>query len=222
MKKAGYEAIIINNNPETVSTDFTTSDKLYFEPLTIEDIMNIIDKEKPFGVIASLGGQTPINLAEALDKLGVKIIGTNVDAIEKAENRDSFEKICEELEILKPQGQAVTSIKQGIEVAESIGYPVLVRPSYVLGGRAMQIVGNRDALKTYLKNAAQINEDQPVLVDKYIIGRELEVDAVCDGRDVFIPGINDKYGKLYKIKTAYMVFSNGKLKNNTLLGGWAS
>ncbi len=195
IKKAGYEAIIINNNPETVSTDFTTSDKLYFEPLTIEDIMNVIDKEKPEGIIASLGGQTPINLAEGLMKLGVKIIGTDFEAIEKAENRDAFEKIMEELEIPQPNGKAVTSIKDGIKAAEEIGYPVLVRPSYVLGGRAMQIVGSKKALEKYLKTAVEINTEQPVLVDKYITGRELEVDAVCDGRDVFIPGIMEHVEK---------------------------
>ena len=195
LKKAGYEAIIINNNPETVSTDFTTSDKLYFEPLTIEDIMNIIDKENPEGIIVSLGGQTPINLANELNKLGVKIIGTDVEAIEKAENRDAFEKIMDELEILKPQGKAVTSIEEGIKVAQEIGYPVLVRPSYVLGGRAMQIVSSKKELEKYLKTAVEINKEQPVLVDKYIIGRELEVDAVCDGRDVFVPGIMEHVEK---------------------------
>ena len=195
IKKAGYEAIIINNNPETVSTDFTTSDKLYFEPLTIEDIMNVIDIEKPEGIIASLGGQTPINLAEGLMKLGVKIIGTDFEAIERAENRDAFEKIMKELEIPQPQGRAVTSIEEGIKVAEEIGYPVLVRPSYVLGGRAMQIVGSRRALEKYLKTAVAINKKQPVLVDKYITGRELEVDAVCDGRDVFVPGIMEHVEK---------------------------
>ena len=195
IKKAGYEAIIINNNPETVSTDFTTSDKLYFEPLTIEDIMNVIDLEKPEGIIASLGGQTPINLAEGLMKLGVKIIGTDFEAIEKAENRDAFEKIMKELEIPQPKGKAVTSIEDGIKAAEEIGYPVLVRPSYVLGGRAMQIVGSKKALEKYLKTAVEINTEQPVLVDKYITGRELEVDAVCDGRDVFVPGIMEHVEK---------------------------
>ena len=189
IKANGYEAIIINNNPETVSTDYTTSDKLYFEPLTIEDVMNIINLEKPEGVIASLGGQTAINLAEGLANLGVKIIGTDFEAIEKAENRDSFEKVMENLKIPQPKGMAVTNIKDGIKAAEEIGYPVLVRPSYVLGGRAMQIVGDKKALEKYLKAAAQIDEKQPVLVDKYIRGKELEVDAVCDGKDVFIPGI---------------------------------
>ena len=195
IKEAGYEAIIINNNPETVSTDYTTSDKLYFEPLTIEDVMNIIDLEKPEGVVASLGGQTAINLAMPLSKLGVKMIGTDVQAIERAENRDSFEKVMEELNLLQPKGQAVTNIKDGIRVAEEIGYPVLVRPSYVLGGRAMQIVSNRKALEKYLKTAVEINTKQPVLVDKYIVGKELEVDAVCDGKDVFIPGIMEHVEK---------------------------
>ena len=189
IKENGYEAIIINNNPETVSTDYTTSDKLYFEPLTTEDVMNIINLEKPEGVIASLGGQTAINLAEGLMKLGVKIIGTDFEAIEKAENRDSFEKVMENLKIPQPKGEAVTKIKEGISVAEEIGYPVLVRPSYVLGGRAMQIVGDKKSLERYLKTAVEIDEKQPVLVDKYIMGKELEVDAICDGKDVFVPGI---------------------------------
>lgn len=189
IKENGYEAIIINNNPETVSTDYTTSDKLYFEPLTTEDVMNIINLEKPEGVIASLGGQTAINLAEGLMKLGVKIIGTDFEAIEKAENRDSFEKVMENLKIPQPKGAAVTKIKEGISVAEEIGYPVLVRPSYVLGGRAMQIVGDKKSLERYLKTAVEIDEKQPVLVDKYIMGKELEVDAICDGKDVFVPGI---------------------------------
>jgi len=189
IKKSGYEAIIINNNPETVSTDYTTADKLYFEPLTPEDVMNIIEFEKPEGVIASLGGQTAINLAQPLVDRGVKIIGTDCDAIERAENRDSFEKVLNSLKIPQPQGSAVTKIEDGIAAAERIGYPVLVRPSFVLGGRAMQIVANEDQLRHYLKTAVEIDEDKPVLVDKYIQGKEVEVDAICDGRDVFIPGI---------------------------------
>ena len=189
IKESGYEAIIINNNPETVSTDYTTSDKLYFEPLTPEDVMNVIELEKPEGVIASLGGQTAINLAEPLMKRGVRIIGTDFEAIEKAENRDAFEKVMQSLGIPQPRGEAVTDIEEGVRVAAEIGYPVLVRPSYVLGGRAMQIVSGEEMLRAYLKNAVEINEKQPVLVDKYIVGRELEVDAVCDGKEVFVPGI---------------------------------
>ena len=189
IKKSGYEAIIVNNNPETVSTDYTTADKLYFEPLTTEDVMNIIEMEKPEGVIASLGGQTAINLAEPLAKRGVKIIGTDCDAIERAENRDAFEKILKELNIPQPQGKAVTAIEDGVKAAAEIGYPVLVRPSFVLGGRAMQIVGTEEQLRHYLKTAVEIDEDKPVLVDKYIVGKEVEVDAICDGRNVFVPGI---------------------------------
>ena len=189
IKKAGYEAIIINNNPETVSTDYTTADKLYFEPLTPEDVMAIIDYEKPEGVIASLGGQTAINLAQPLMDRGVKIIGTDCAAIERAENRDSFEKILRELNIPQPKGRAVTKIEDGIAAANEIGYPVLVRPSFVLGGRAMQIVAKDEHLRHYLKTAVEIDEDKPVLVDKYIVGKEVEVDAICDGQDVFIPGI---------------------------------
>jgi len=189
IKNSGYEAIIINNNPETVSTDYTTADKLYFEPLTPEDVMNIIEFEQPKGVVASLGGQTAINLAEPLMKRGVKIIGTDCAAIERAENRDSFEKILTELNIPQPKGKAVTSIEDGVAAAHEIGYPVLVRPSFVLGGRAMQIVANEEQLRHYLKTAVEIDEDKPVLVDKYIQGKEVEVDAICDGKDVFVPGI---------------------------------
>ena len=189
IKRAGYEAIIINNNPETVSTDYTTADKLYFEPLTPEDVMAIVDFEQPEGVIASLGGQTAINLAQPLMDRGVKIIGTDCEAIEKAENRDSFEKILKDLNIPQPKGQAVTNIEDGLKAANEIGYPVLVRPSFVLGGRAMQIVSKDEHLKHYLKTAVEIDEDKPVLVDKYIQGKEVEVDAICDGRDVFVPGI---------------------------------
>ncbi len=189
IKKAGYEAIIINNNPETVSTDYTTSDKLYFEPLTPEDVMNVVDLEKPYGVIASLGGQTAINLAESLKENGVNIIGTDCDAIDKAEDRDIFEKLLEKLDIPKPVGRAVTNVEDGVKAAEEAGYPVLVRPSFVLGGRAMQIVADEEGLRRYLQTAVEISEEKPVLVDKYIVGKEVEVDAVCDGRDVFVPGI---------------------------------
>ena len=189
IKKAGYESIIINNNPETVSTDYTTADKLYFEPLTPEDVMNIIHFENPEGVIASLGGQTAINLAQPLTDRGVEIIGTDCAAIDRAENRDAFEKILKQLNIPQPQGRAVTKIEDGVAAATEIGYPVLVRPSFVLGGRAMQIVGNEDQLRHYLKTAVEIDEDKPVLVDKYIFGKEVEIDAICDGKDVFIPGI---------------------------------
>ncbi|MBQ8015294.1 MAG: carbamoyl-phosphate synthase large subunit [Clostridia bacterium] len=189
IKAAGYEAIIINNNPETVSTDYTCSDKLYFEPLCVEDVMNVIELEKPMGVIATLGGQTAINLAQPLRDRGVNIIGTDCDAIEKAENRDAFEKLLSELEIPQPKGQAVTNIEAGIRAAEEIGYPVLVRPSFVLGGRAMQIVAKEEHLRHYLKTAVEIDEDKPVLVDKYIRGKEVEVDAICDGKKVFVPGI---------------------------------
>ena len=189
IQQAGYEAIIINNNPETVSTDYSISDKLYFEPLCIEDVMNVIELEKPEGVIVSLGGQTAINLAERLSKLGVKIIGTGTEAIDRAENRDAFEKVVSQCGIPQPKGQAVTDIPTGVEVANRIGYPVLVRPSYVLGGRAMQIVHHDEELVEYLTTAVKIDKDQPVLVDKYIKGVEVEIDAICDGTDVFIPGI---------------------------------
>ena len=189
IKNAGYEAIIINNNPETVSTDYTTADKLYFEPLTTEDVMNIIEFEKPDGVIASLGGQTAINLAQPLFDRGVKIIGTDCAAIDKAEDRNAFENLLNELDIPRAKGRAVTKIEDGIAAAAEIGYPVLVRPSFVLGGRAMQIVANEEQLRHYLRTAVEIDEDKPVLVDKYIEGREVEIDAICDGHNVFVPGI---------------------------------
>ena len=189
IRRAGYESIIINNNPETVSTDYTTADKLYFEPLTPEDVMAIIEFEQPEGVIASLGGQTAINLAQPLMDRGVNLIGTDCAAIERAENRDAFEKILLDLNIPQPEGRAVTRIEDGVRAAEEIGYPLLVRPSFVLGGRAMQIVANEQELRHYLKTAVEIDEDKPVLVDRYIRGKEVEVDAICDGRDVFVPGI---------------------------------
>ncbi len=189
IRESGYQAIIINNNPETVSTDYTTSDKLYFEPLCIEDVMNVIDHEKPRGVIVTLGGQTAVNLADALKEYNVPIIGTDCDAIDRAEDRDLFEKLLIDLNIPQPKGQAVTNIEDGVRVAAEIGYPVLVRPSFVLGGRAMQIVSKEADMRHYLKTAVEVDVDKPVLVDKYIRGREVEVDAVCDGSDVFVPGI---------------------------------
>ena len=189
IQKAGYEAIIINNNPETVSTDYTCSDKLYFEPLCTEDVMNIILLEHPEGVIATLGGQTAINLADSLTEYGIRLIGTDCEAIDRAENRDTFEKLLLSLGIPQPKGRAVTSMEEGIRAAEEIGYPVLVRPSFVLGGRAMQIVAKEESMWNYLRTAVAIDEKKPVLVDKYIRGKEVEVDAVCDGQNVFVPGI---------------------------------
>lgn len=189
IRSMGYEAIVINNNPETVSTDYTTADKLYFEPLTTEDVMNIIHLEEPDGVIVTLGGQTAVNLAESLCDRGVKIIGTDCDAIEKAENRDAFDALIKELNIPNPSGQAVMSIEEGIEAARSIGFPLLVRPSFVLGGRAMEIVAREDSLERYLRNAFSVDAAKPVLVDKYVVGKEIEIDAICDGEQVFIPGI---------------------------------
>ncbi len=189
IREAGYEAIIINNNPETVSTDYTISDKLYFEPLTTEDVMNVIRMEQPEGVIVTLGGQTAINLAGPLAEFGVPIIGTGLEAIDNAEDRKLFEAIMRRTGIRQPKAHAVTSVAEGLKAAHDIGYPVLVRPSFVLGGRAMMIVGNDDTLRHYLHNAVEINEKSPVLVDKYIMGKETEVDAICDGKDVFIPAI---------------------------------
>ena len=195
IREAGYEAIIINNNPETVSTDYTVSDKLYFEPLTTEDVMNVIQLEKPDGVIVTLGGQTAINLAGPLEEFDVPLIGTGLQAIDNAEDRKLFEQIMRETGIRQPKAHAVTNVEDGVKAAEDIGYPVLVRPSFVLGGRAMMIVGNEATLRHYLHNAVEINEDSPVLVDKYIMGRETEVDAICDGTDVFIPAIMEHVEK---------------------------
>ena len=189
IREAGYEAIVINNNPETVSTDYTTADKLYFEPLAVEDVMNIIHLEKPEGVIATLGGQTAVNLAAPLTGRGVKIIGTDKEAIDKAEDRDLFNELIISLGIPNPQGEAVTNLEDGVRSAERIGYPVLVRPSFVLGGRAMEIVANETMLRKYLKNAVEVDEDKPVLIDKYVVGKEVEIDAICDGEEVFLPGI---------------------------------
>ena len=189
IKAAGYEAIVINNNPETVSTDYTTADKLYFEPLTVEEVCNIVELEKPIGVICSLGGQTAINLAAPLARRGVNIIGTDCEAINRAEDRYAFEEVISSLLIPHPTGAAVTDIESGVQTAARIGYPVLVRPSFVLGGRAMEIVAGEESLRHYLKNAVAVDVDKPVLVDKYYVGKEVEVDAICDGEQVFIPGI---------------------------------
>ncbi len=189
IQKAGYEAIIVNNNPETVSTDYTLSDKLYFEPLTFEDVMNIVDFEKPLGVIVALGGQTAINLADDLSKAGVNILGTSSESIAKAEDRDLFIEALNALDIPMPAGRAVFNVEDGLNAAKEIGYPVLVRPSFVLGGRMMHIVYEESALQPILSEAVKINRKHPVLIDKYILGKECEVDAVCDGTDVFIPGI---------------------------------
>lgn len=189
IQQMGYEAIVINNNPETVSTDYTTADKLYFEPLTAEDVMNIVHLEHPEGVIVTLGGQTAVNLAQSLHDRGVNIIGTDCAAIEKAENRDAFDAVIKSLHIPNPTGEAVTTLEEGICAADRIGYPVLVRPSFVLGGRAMEIVAKREMLERYLKNAFAVDDTKPVLIDKYVVGKETEVDAICDGEQVFLPGI---------------------------------
>ena len=189
LRDAGYESIIINNNPETVSTDFDTSDKLYFEPLTAEDVLNIIDIEQPEGVIVQFGGQTAINLAEPLHKAGVPILGTSFDSIDTAEDRDRFERILSELKIPKPPGRAVTSGEAAVKVAEEIGYPVLVRPSYVLGGRAMEIIGNTQELLGYMNYVVDVSPKAPILVDKYILGGEAEVDVIADGKECLLPGI---------------------------------
>lgn len=190
LKEEGYEAIIINNNPETVSTDFSVSDKLYFEPLTTEDVMHIVDLEKPLGVIVQFGGQTAINLAESLVEHGVRILGTSLEGINKAEDRHEFEKMLDELEIPQPEGETAVTVEAALNIAERISYPVLVRPSYVLGGRAMEIVHNDDELKTYMATAVkEISHDSPILVDRYVEGKELEIDAIADGENVYIPGV---------------------------------
>jgi carbamoyl-phosphate synthase large subunit len=189
IKEAGYEAIIINNNPETVSTDFSTSDKLYFEPLTVEDVMHVYEQEQPEGVIVQFGGQTAINLAAELEARGVPIIGTSLESMDRAEDRDKFEQTLLLLDIPQPLGRTATSVEGAVSIANEIGYPVLVRPSYVLGGRAMEIVYKEEELLNYMTNAVNVNPKHPVLVDRYLTGKELEVDAISDGENVFIPGI---------------------------------
>ncbi|NUU62447.1 carbamoyl-phosphate synthase large subunit [Paenibacillus agri] len=189
IQKAGYEAVIINNNPETVSTDFNTSDRLYFEPLFFEDVMNVVEQENPIGVIVQFGGQTAINLAAPLSAAGVNILGTSLESIDEAENRKKFEALLSRLDIAQPKGKTVTTVDQAVETAQSLGYPVLVRPSYVLGGRAMEIVYNDTELLSYMVEAVKVNPEHPVLIDRYMLGKEVEVDAICDGETVVIPGI---------------------------------
>lgn len=189
LREMGLESVIINNNPETVSTDFDTSDRLYFEPLTPEDVLNVIDKEQPEGVIVQFGGQTAINLAGPLEKAGVKILGTSVENIDRAENREKFDELLEQLNIPRPKGASVVSKEQAIKAAGNIGYPVVVRPSYVLGGRAMEIVYNDTELNNYMTYAVKASPEYPVLVDRYMLGTEVEVDAIADGEDILIPGI---------------------------------
>lgn len=189
IKDAGYEAVMINNNPETVSTDFDIADKLYFEPLYIDDVMNVIKKEKPEGVIVQFGGQTSINIAQKLDERGVKILGTSFKSIDLAEDRDKFRSFLNSLNIPSPSGDAVTSVEEAYELVKTLGYPVVVRPSYVIGGRAMEVVCDKQGLTKYMTEAVQLSNEHPILVDKYVKGTEIEVDAISDGEDILIPGI---------------------------------
>ena len=187
--KEGYETIIINNNPETVSTDFDIADKLYFEPLTPEDVENVVNIEKPDGAVVQFGGQTAIKLTEALIKMGVKILGTSAENVDAAEDRELFDKILEECHIPRPKGHTVYTADEAIRAANQLGYPVLVRPSYVLGGQGMQIAINDEDVDQYIGVINRIAQEHPILVDKYLVGKEIEVDAVCDGEDILIPGI---------------------------------
>jgi carbamoyl-phosphate synthase large subunit len=190
LREAGYEAVILNNNPETVSTDFDTSDRLYFEPLTSEDVLNVLDREEPYaGVIVQFGGQTAINLARPLADNGVPILGSSAESIDLAEDREQFEALLRKLGIPKPEGRAVTTTEAAVEVAREIGYPCLVRPSYVLGGRAMEIVYNEDELRAYMRYAVDVSPKAPILVDRYIMGKEVEVDCISDGVDCLLPGV---------------------------------
>jgi len=195
LKEAGYEAIIINSNPETVSTDFSISDKLYFEPLTSEFVRNVLDLEQPDGVLVQFGGQTAINLAQSVVDGGFKVLGTQVEDIDRAEDRKKFEEQANTLNIARPKGDTVFTLQEALKVANFIGYPVVIRPSYVLGGRAMQIVYDDKELERYMKEAVNVHEKQPILIDKYLVGKEIEVDAICDSENVFIPGIMEHIEK---------------------------
>lgn len=195
LREAGYEAIIINSNPETVSTDFSIADKLYFEPLTFEYVKSVIELEQPEGIFVQFGGQTAINIASKLVETGVKILGTSMESIDMAEDREKFDAVLEELGLMRPIGQTVFNVTEAEKVAATIGYPVIIRPSYVLGGRAMQIVYNVEELRKYMKNAESVHKKQPILIDKYMLGKELEVDAISDGVNVLIPGIMEHVEK---------------------------
>jgi carbamoyl-phosphate synthase large subunit len=189
LRELGYRAIIVNNNPETVSTDFDTGDGLYFEPVTAADVMRVVDHEKPIGVVCQFGGQTAINLAEPLASRGVQVLGTSPHAIAQAEDREQFDTLLESLGIPRPKGKAVRSLEAAVVVAREVGYPVLVRPSFVLGGRAMEIVYDEEQLRGFYGEAEDANPGQPVLVDKYLLGVEAEVDVISDGEDTLVPGI---------------------------------
>lgn len=189
LREMGYRAILVNNNPETVSTDFDTSNGLYFEPVTLEDVMDVISRENPAGVVCQFGGQTAINLAEGLAERGMKVLGTSPEAIAAAEDREQFDALLEKLGVKRPKGKAVRSLADAENVAEQVGYPVLVRPSFVLGGRAMEIVFSQSQLKGFYEEAEAANPGQPVLIDKYLYGKEAEVDLISDGTDVLVPGI---------------------------------
>ena len=189
IKELGYEAIIMNNNPETVSTDFDTSDKLYFESLHVDNVMNVIKRERPYGVILQFGGQTSLNLAEKLNSRSINILGTSYENIDLAEDREKFCELLDELDIAVPSGVAVTTEKDAFDAVEKLGYPLVVRPSYVIGGRAMQVVYSDVELRRYLKEAVSLSTEHPVLIDQYIQGKEIEVDAIADGEDILIPGI---------------------------------
>ncbi|MBQ1554242.1 MAG: carbamoyl-phosphate synthase large subunit, partial [Clostridia bacterium] len=189
LREAGYETIIVNNNPETVSTDFDVADKLYFEPLTPEDVRNIVELEQPYGAVVQFGGQTAIKLCEALDKMGVRILGTSAENMDKAEDRELFDQILTQCQIPKAPGKTVFTCEEAIAAANEIGYPVLVRPSYVLGGQGMHIAFSDKEIREYIGIINRVQQDHPILVDKYIMGKEVEVDAICDGTDILIPGI---------------------------------